>query len=55
MKTEWLKINQMVVSWNESEARMGYRAAEQVIRKNITDMCNVIWQKGNTGLYYPPV
>ena len=45
MKTEWLKINQMIVSWNESEARMGYRAAEQVIRKNITDMCNVIWQK----------
>ena len=55
MKTERLKINQMVVSWNESEARMGYRAAEQVIRKNITDMRNVIWQKGNTGLYYPPV
>ena len=27
--SEWLKINQMVVSWNESEARMGYRAAEQ--------------------------
>ena len=42
MKTEWLKINQMVVSWNESEARMGYRAAEQVMRKNITDMRNVI-------------
>ena len=55
MKTEWLKINQMVVSWNESEAHMGNRAAEQVIRKNITDMRNVIWQKGNTGLYYPPV
>ena len=45
MKTEWLKINQMIVSWNKSVARMGYRAAEQVIRKNITDMCNVIWQK----------
>ena len=44
----------MVVSWNESEARMGYRAAEQGMRKNITDMRNVIWQKGDTGLYYPP-
>ena len=53
--SEWLKINQMAVSWNESEARMGYRAAEQGIRKNITVMRNVIWLKGNTGLYYPPV
>ena len=35
-----------IVSWNESEARMGYRAAEQVIRKNITVMHNVIQQKG---------
>ena len=39
----------------ESEARMGYRAAEQVMRKYITVMRNVIWQKGNTGLYYPSV